>query len=263
MTKPGRLMEEYALASMRALVWLRKATPSETFSLIGRFIPWFGYAAALLCILGLTLMLLIEPNGQFQERANSAILAMLLSAGCLSVFIFLWMAFWMCLGWMLKVRIAVTMVSALAPTGAIFAFLAFWTGLLWGRSSTGAWWTWDILLISELVLLFLYLTHLGVQIVLENQRWAGKAGSLLVMTGTLGVPVVYFVALQPGSLSGAGAALLQGFGALSGVGLLGMLLTLLGVWAYSMVAVLMRVRCILLEQERRAQWTNAFSKGQL
>lgn len=263
MINPDRLRQDHSLATMGVFGWLRNATSAEVFSLLGWCVPWFGFTAALLCMLGLGMMFLIEPVGQLQGRANSAILAMLLSVGCLSVFIFLLMGFWMCLGRMMNVRIADAMVSALAPTGAIFAFLAFWTGLLWGKSSTGAWWIWDILLISELVLLFLYLIYLGVQIVLENQRWAGKAGALLVITGTLGVPVVYFIALQPGRLSEAGMALVRGVAALDGMSLMGMLLTLLGVWAYSMVAVLMRVRCILLEQERRAHWTNAYSKGQL
>ena len=99
-------MQDHPLASMGVFGWLRNASSAEVFSLLGRCVPWFGYAAAVLCVLGLALIFLIDPVSQLQGRANSAILAMLLSAGCLSVFIFLWMAFWMCLGRMMNVRIA-------------------------------------------------------------------------------------------------------------------------------------------------------------
>jgi hypothetical protein len=47
--------------------------------------------------------------------------------------------------------------QALAPTGAMFTFVALWTGALWGKPTWGTWWVWDARLTSELLLLFLYL----------------------------------------------------------------------------------------------------------
>ena len=37
---------------------------------------------------------------------------------------------------------------AMAPTGALMAFLALWTGALWGRPMWGTYWVWDARLTS-------------------------------------------------------------------------------------------------------------------
>jgi heme exporter protein C len=47
------------------------------------------------------------------------------------------------------------MAQALAPTGAMFAFLSLWTGSFWGKPMWGTWWVWDARITSELILLFL------------------------------------------------------------------------------------------------------------
>jgi hypothetical protein len=47
------------------------------------------------------------------------------------------------------------MAQALAPTGALMAFLSLWTGAFWGKPMWGTWWVWDARLTSELILLFL------------------------------------------------------------------------------------------------------------
>ena len=50
---------------------------------------------------------------------------------------------------------------AIAPTGAMFTFLALWSGALWGKPTWGTWWVWDARLTSELILLFLYLGYIA------------------------------------------------------------------------------------------------------
>jgi heme exporter protein C len=41
----------------------------------------------------------------------------------------------------------------------------------------------------------------------------------------------------------------------------GMLLMAVSAWAYSIVAALLRVRCIILERERHAQWVQDYAKA--
>ena len=43
--------------------------------------------------------------------------------------------------------------------------------------------------------------------------------------------------------------------------LLGMLLMALAFWMYSIAVALMRVRCIMLERERSADWVKELSAG--
>ena len=49
------------------------------------------------------------------------------------MFIYLVMAFWAGLGLAFNFRLSGMMAQALAPTGALFAFLSLWTGALWGN----------------------------------------------------------------------------------------------------------------------------------
>lgn len=261
MMKPGGMGWKRLTAAMRVVNWVEHEAPPVLFSLVGRLVPWFGRAAVVLCVLGLSLGFLVGTGDVMPVGAGS-LLVLLLPVMWMSVFIYALMLFWVGMGWLLNIRISAAMVSALAPTGAVFAFLAFWTGMLWGKSSAGVWWAWDVQLISELVLLFLYLMYLGLQIVIENPRWADRASTLLVVAGALSVPVVFSNMAQL-ELGESGLALLRGLGELDAVALAGMLLTMLGLWAYSVTAVLMRVRCILLEQGRHAQWAGAYVKGRL
>ena len=66
------------------------------------------------------------------------------------------MAFWAAIGWAFNARLASMLARAIAPTGALFTFLALWTGAFWGKPAWGTWWVWDARLTSELILLFLY-----------------------------------------------------------------------------------------------------------
>ena len=81
---------------------------------------------------------------------------------------------------------------AIAPTGAMFTFLALWTGALWGRPTWGTWWVWDARLTSELILLFLYLGYLALVEAIDDPRRADRAGALLAIVGSVNVPIIYF-----------------------------------------------------------------------
>ena len=75
-------------------------------------------------------------------------------------------------GWAANARLASMVARALAPTGAMFTFLALWTGALWGKPTWGAWWVWDARLTSELILLFLYLGYMALVESIDDVRRA-------------------------------------------------------------------------------------------
>ena len=81
---------------------------------------------------------------------------------------------------------------AIAPTGAMFTFLALWTGAFWGKPTWGAWWVWDARLTSELILLFLYLGYIALVDAIDDLRRADQAGALLALVGAVNVPIIYF-----------------------------------------------------------------------
>src|SRR5471030_3454898 len=82
-------------------------------------------------------------------------------------------------------RLAAMMARAVAPTGAMFTFVALWTGAFWGRPTWGTYWVWDARLTSELILLFLYLGYLALVDAIDDTRRADKAGALLAIVGVV------------------------------------------------------------------------------
>jgi heme exporter protein C len=172
----------------------------------------------------------------------------------MSMVIYLAMAFWALLGLTFNTRLSGMMTKALAPTGAICAFLSLWTGALWGKPMWGTWWVWDARLTSELILFFLYLGHIALTNAIDDPRRADKAGGILALVGALNVPVIYFSVKWWNTLhQGASVSLTKG-SSMAQVMLEAMLIMGVAFWMYAVAMALYRVRSIILVRERHTQW---------
>lgn len=241
--------------------WRRYAAPQAFFPLAGRLIPWLLASAGLLAATGLYIGLFVAPTDHQQGDAYRIIFVHV-PAAWLSMLIYLAMAFWAGAGLVLNTRLSSMMASALAPTGALFAFLALWTGALWGRPTWGAWWVWDARLTSELILLFLYLGFLSLQAAIDDPRRADRAGAVLALVGVVNVPVIYFSVQWWNTLHQGSSISLRSAPTMAAVMLLGMLVMTLALWIYSIAAALLRLRCIVLERERHADWVKTYLETQ-
>jgi heme exporter protein C len=151
----------------------------------------------------------------------------------------------------------------LAPTGALMAFISLWTGALWGRPTWGAYWVWDARLTSTLILLFLYLGFIALQAAIDDKRRADKAGAVLALVGVINVPIIYFSVKWWNTLH-QGASVKPGGSSMADIMLTGMVVMVFAFWMYAIAAVLARLRSIILERERRAQWVlDAREQGKL
>jgi heme exporter protein C len=150
------------------------------------------------------------------------------------------------------------MASALAPTGAMFTFLALWTGALWGRPTWGAWWVWDARLTSELILLFLYIGFISLQAAVDEPRRADKAGAVLVLVGVVNVPIIYFSVRWWNTLHQGSSINFSSAPKMATTMLIGMLVMAFGFWAYTLMISLARLRCIVLERERHSSWVKEY-----
>jgi heme exporter protein C len=146
------------------------------------------------------------------------------------------------------------MAQALAPTGAMMAFLSLWTGAFWGKPMWGAWWVWDARLTSELILFFLYLGFIALQASIDDARRADKAGAILVLVGVINVPIIYFSVKWWNTLHQGASVSINKAPAMAHTMLLGMLLMALAFWMYSIAVALQRVRSIMLERESHTDW---------
>ncbi len=233
--------------------WFKYASPQSFYPLAGRMIPWFAALATLFGIAGLWVGFFVAPTDATQGEAYR-IIFIHVPTSWLSMFIYLIMAAWAGLGLALNTRLSSMMASALAPTGALMAFLSLWTGALWGKPMWGTWWVWDARLTSELILLFLYLGFIALQSAIDDPRRADKAGALLALVGVINVPIIYFSVKWWNTLhQGASVSMTQA-PSMAKTMLLGMLLMAIACWMYSIAVALMRVRAIILERERQTEW---------
>jgi heme exporter protein C len=222
----------------------------------GRLIPWFWAAAILLALAGLAVGFAIAPT-DFQQGDAYRIIFIHVPAAWMSMLIYMVMAFWAALGWAFNTRMSSMYARALAPTGAMFTFLALWTGALWGKPTWGTWWVWDARLTSEFILLLLYLGYIALTESIDDQRRSANAGALLALVGAVNVPIIYFSVkwwntLHQGSTISATAA-----PKMVSTMLTAMLLLTFSFWAYSFAVVFTRARAIVLEQESDTEWVKA------
>ena len=237
---------------MSVITW-KYASPQYFYPLAGKMIPWFALLAVLFGAAGLWLGFFVAPTDA-QQGEGYRIIFIHVGASWMSMFIYLTMAFWAGIGLSFNTRMSSMMATALAPTGAMFAFLSLWTGALWGKPMWGTWWVWDARLTSELILLFLYLGFIALQAAIDEPRRADKAGAILALVGVVNVPIIYFSVKWWNTLhQGASVSLTQA-PSMAKTMLLGMLMMALCFWMYSVAVALMRVRAIMLERERHSEW---------
>jgi heme exporter protein C len=237
--------------------WFKYATPVNFVPLADKLIPLLGAVALILTLVGLYIGFGVAPTDH-QQGESYRIIFVHVPAAWMSMVIYLAMAFWAGIGLAFNTRLASMMATALAPTGAIFTFLALWTGALWGKPTWGAWWVWDARLTSELILLFLYIGFMALQASIDDPRRADRAGAVLALVGVVNVPIIYFSVKWWNTLHQGASVSLSGKSSMAQIMLWGMLIMALAFWAYSIMMALMRVRCIALEREQHTQWARSY-----
>ena len=238
---------------MLGINWFKYSSPPAFYPLAGRMLPWFYTLAAMFAVAGLYISFAVAPT-DFQQGEAYRIIFVHVPAAWMSMFIYLVMAAWAGIGLALNARLSSMMAQALAPTGALFTFLALITGSLWGKPMWGAWWVWDARLTSELILLFLYIGFIALQAAIDDPRRADRAGALLALVGAVNVPIIYFSVRWWNTLHQGASISMTSAPKMAVTMLTGMLLMALAFWMYSIAVTLVRVRCIILERERRSDW---------
>ena len=242
------------------LRWSTFAAPSRFYRLAGRLVPWFWGAAILLSLAGLYVGFAIAPT-DFQQGDAYRIIFIHVPAAWMSMLIYVVLAFWAAWGWMFNARLASMYARALAPTGAMFTFIALWTGALWGKPTWGTWWVWDARLTSEFILLLLYLGYIALTEAIDDPRRSANAGALLALVGVVNVPVIYFSVIWWNTLHQGATISMTTAPKMATTMLTSMLLLTLAFWAYSFAVVFTRTRAIVLEQEADTEWVRVLAAG--
>ena len=239
--------------------WFKFASPQSFYPLAGRMIPWFWALAAVFTVAGLWITFFVAPTDATQGEGYR-IIFIHVPAAWMSMFIYLVMAAWAGIGLALNTRLSGMMAQALAPTGALMAFISLWTGAFWGKPMWGAWWVWDARLTSALVLFFLYIGFIALQAAIDDARRADKAGAILALVGVVNVPIIYFSVKWWNTLHQGASVSITKAPAMATTMLWGMLVMALAFWMYSIALTLMRVRAIILEREVHTEWVKELTE---
>ena len=237
------------------------SSPPRFYALTGVLVPVFWTLAIVLTAVGLWMGFFVAPTDATQGEVYR-IIFIHVPAAWMSMLLYLVMAFWAAIGWAFNARLASMVARAIAPTGALFTFLALWTGALWGKPTWGTWWVWDARLTSELILLFLYLGFIALTEAIDDPRRADQAGALVAVVGAVNVPIIYFSVKWWNTLHQGASVSLNAAPKMATTMLTAMLIMSLAFWAYAFAVVFTRTRALVLEREQGASWVREVANRQ-
>jgi len=229
------------------------SAPSRFYDLAGKMIPWFAAIAIMLTVYGMYLGFWVAPV-DYQQGNSYRIIFIHVPAAWMGMFIYLVMAGWCAISLIWNTRLSSMLAQALAPTGAMFTFIALWTGAFWGRPTWGTYWVWDARITSTLVLLFLYFGYMALRASINDPRRADRASSLLALVGVVNVPIIYFSVRWWNTLHQGASVSVTSSPKMAEVMLTAMLVMVFACWAYAIAIALHRVRSIMLEREGHTDW---------
>ena len=241
----------------QSIKWFWFASPQTFFPLAGKIARGCAVAAALLAAAGLYVGFLVAPTDA-QQGEVYRIIFIHVPAAWMSMFIYVLMAFWAALGFAMNTRLSAMMARALAPTGALFTFIALWTGALWGRPTWGTYWVWgDTRLMTELILLFLYFGVMALQAAIDDRRRSDRAGAVLAVVGVVNIPIIYYSVQWWNTLHQGASVSFTRAPSMAATMFTGMILMAAAFWMYSIAVALMRVRCEIAENQGQTTFSSA------
>ena len=247
---------------MSSLRWTTFAAPPRFYALVNALNPWLWGAAIVLTLTGLYAGFFVAPVDATQGNSYR-IIFIHVPAAWLSMILYLAMAFWAAIGWLLNARMASMLARAIAPTGALFTFLALWTGSFWGKPTWGTWWVWDARLTSELILLFLYLGYIALVSSIDDAVRGDKAGAVLALVGAVNVPIIYFSVVWWNTLHQGATISMTAAPKMAQTMLMAMLLMTLAFCAYAFAVVFTRAQALALARERHTDWAQERARKEL
>lgn len=235
-------------------VWFhRLGSPPHFFRIAGRMIPWFAWLAAITAIAGLIGGLGLAPP-DYQQGEGYRIIFVHVPAAVLSTTAYAVMASAAAVGLIWRMNVAHAVAASSAAVGAWFTFVALATGSLWGRPMWGTYWEWDPRLVSELVLLFLYLGYMGLRSAIDDTARADRASAVLALVGVINLPIIHYSVDWWNSLHQGHTLLKFGKASMPPSMLVPLLLMMLAFTLYFVAILLVRARGEILRRERNARW---------
>ena len=190
--------------------------PQNFYRLAGKVIPWILGLALVLFVVGFYLGFFVCPVDARQGNSYR-IIFIHVSAAWLSMLLYVLMAVFSAIGLWRNNRICFMLAQAMAPTGALMAFIALHSAI-------------------------------------DDKRRADRAASVISIVGVINVPIIYF-SVQWWNTLHQGASITSRGSSIAPIMLYTLLIMVVAGMCYGAGMVLARTRSIILERERRENWT--------
>ena len=235
--------------------WFHKlASPPHFYRFAKTFSTWLLVPGLALIAYGTFAGLFIAPP-DYQQGDAFRIIYVHVPSAYLSLMAYSMMAIAGGIGLIWRMKLAHALAAAVAPLGAWFTFLSLATGSIWGRPMWGTWWEWgDPRMMSQLILLFLYLGYIALRAAIDDTTKADKASAVLALVGVVNVVIVHYSVEWWSSLHQGQTLLAEGGPAIDAEMLYPLLGNILGFALVFGSLLLRRVRTEVLYRERRTRW---------
>lgn len=153
---------------------------------------WVWLLSALLIVTGVIGGLYIAPK-DVEMGDGFRIIYVHVPMAVLSMAVYSFMALCAIGFYVYNNKVLAIFIRQSSSIGMLFTTLTLITGSIWGHRMWGAWWVWgDARLVSELILLFLYIGHATLLHSLPNNTQTDKLSAILLMVGFVNIPIIHY-----------------------------------------------------------------------
>ena len=234
--------------------WFYKlGSPKWFYQTANKLSPWFLGLGVIMLVVGTVWGLVFAPE-DYQQGNSFRIIYLHVPSAILAQSCYMMMAVAAVISLVWKMKLADMFITAAAPIGAAFTFIALFTGAVWGKPTWGTWWVWDARLTAMLVLLFLYFGVIALKSALENIDLASRASAILVLVGVVNIPIIKYSVEWWNTLHQPATFTLTEKPAMPPEMWVPLLIMVLGVYCFFTAVALMRINNEILVRERRTKW---------
>jgi heme exporter protein C len=229
-------------------------SPPFVYRLAGLLRPWLGAGAAVLIVVAGYWGLAIAPTDRVQGEVYR-IIYLHPQTAYVSLMAYTLMAVAGAIGYVWRIKLAHAVATTAAPIGAAFTVCALVTGAIWGRPTWGTYWQWsDPRIMSETLLLFLFLGYLALRAAFEDRDKADRVSAILAVVGIVNVPVIKYSVVWWNTLHQGPSITLSGAPSIAPEMLTPFVIMFFGMTLLFYWLLLNGLQGEIVERERDARW---------
>lgn len=170
-------------------------SPPYVYRLAGRLDPWLAGLSIVLIGVGGWWGLVVAPS-DFRQDEVYRIIYIHPQTAYVGMMAYVVLATTAGIGFIWRIKLCHAIAVSAAPIGASFTACALATGAIWGAPTWGTFWEWgDPRIMSELLLLFLFLGYMALRAAFDERDKADRISAILGVVGVVNVPIIHYSVL--------------------------------------------------------------------